>query len=876
MSQASQDLGLFLSLLHRFGIRYWLRHWPKLALLVSIVGLGTGAFLAIGLANRAATNSFDRFAQTVSGQSQIVVTAAVGDLSLNDLKRMRIALLDTEATLAPQIISSVRLATQSSPTDKPKDQSPVFTVIGTDLLAASNFLIRNDASSSFLETSLGTDSGGPLSESRKGVYAQAETSFAYGWDSESTLRFYLDDKLVELPWLGELPTLEGDRQAGANVLVMDWRWLSELQNKPLHADRVDIVWSDKLRSDAATEEALTLLTQANSGNWVIESQDQRQQTGATMTLALRMNLRALSALSLLVAICLLFQAMDSAVARRQSEIATLHSLGVSTRLTRLLWFADSLIVGAGGGTLGLALGYLMAQFSTKLVTQTVNTLYYKTGEAALTFSWSEAALAWILTVVFCALAGWWPARQAAKSPLIETMRTGPNRSTYSRSSYLLASLAFAILSVVAYKIPPLEAANGHYVPVGGYTMAITLIGLIASLSCVVLESAGAISSLKLGTASSLKIALSQFRMPVTRHRLALGGVTISVGMTAAMIFLIGSFESTVRSWITSTLQADLFIRPKAVSSSHDAPTISLETLRLISSKEQISDIGVIHMKPIRIQNLSTYVIGYDTDYINRIDHTTWIKRPDRLLDLKDGKTAIINESFASRFKKSVGDTVETHSPDGLRQFRVIGIMADYGNENGSLGIDQEAFKELTGETRPRAIALHAKTPDQIDSLAKELEEEHPGLNIMTNRWLREETLRIFNRVFSITYALEAIGLLISVVGLGSMLASLLIERRGEIDTLKRIGFGSKEIARSTLFEGLVLAAIGILSGLILGVCLGLILVYIINKQSFGWTLSVSIPWASLMGLSFLSLMGAGVVSYFVGLWSSRQPMQIEE
>lgn len=865
------DSALFSSLLWRFSVRYWRQHWIKLSLLVSIVGLGTGAFLAIGLANRAATQSFDRFSQTVSGQSQIVVTPTIADLSLADLKAIRVSLLDTEATIVPQIAVTAQLANRPDV----EQSEAVFTLVGMDLLAASNFLIRNKSETSFIQQNQDIEASSPLS-STLGVYSLAQTAQAYSWGSSSQLDFFVEDQQVSLPWEAELPTIEGDLQAAANVLVMDWRTLSDLLSKPLHANRVDIVWTESERTDEAIAKAIELLTKANPGNWVIESQSERQATGATMTLALRMNLRALSALSLLVAICLVFQAMDSAVARRQSEIATLHSIGVSSKLTRLLWFADSTMIGFIGGGLGLIFGHAMASVSTELVGQTVNTLYYNTGEVVLDYSLAEASLAWLLTIAFCTLAGWWPARQAARSPLIETIRKGNHRSTYSRSGYIIGALVFALLSAIAYFIPPIEAANGHAIPVGGYTLAITLIGLVACLACLALEILGKFSSLASSGSTTLGLALSQFRMPVTRHRLALVGVTLSVGMTASMIFLIGSFESTVRSWIGNTLQADLFIRPRSVAAAHDTSSISLQTVRALTAKAEVSDMGVIHMTDARIQNLPTKIIGFDTEYLDRVGHTTWIKRPDNLLELQNGQTAIINEAFSSRFKKSVGDVVELPAAGETLTFEIIGVMADYGNENGSLGIDKTRFIDISQDPRPRAIALHATTPESIDSLAREIRDDYPGLLVMTNRWLREETLRIFNRVFSITYALEAIGLLISVVGLGSMLASLLIERRSETSTLQRIGFGSRRIALNTLWEGLILAALGIAAGFLLGLLLGLTLVFIINRQSFGWTLALSIPWGSLAALSLLTATGAGVVAYFVGLWSSKLPLQTEE
>ncbi|MDQ8202476.1 FtsX-like permease family protein [Pelagicoccus sp. SDUM812003] len=868
-SPANSRIGAraFWSLLHRFSLRYWKRHWLKLALLVGIVGLGTGSFLAIGLANRAATRSFDQFAQTVSGRSQVVLTASLGALSLEDLRAIRRALLDSEAALAPQLVRNARLADLT----ESRYEDSVVTLIGMDLLAASNFLIRYGAKSGFLA---------PEDEEETSraprVFTQESVASEYGWAPDDQIPLYLEDKRIDLRWAGTIPQLDESYESAARVLIIDWQDLASALRSPLQADRVDLIWAGETPEEETIAEAVGSLQQANPGHWIIESQAQRQESGATMTLALRMNLRALSALSLIVAICLVFQAMDSAVARRQGEIATLHSLGVSTRLTRRLWLADAAFIGLLGGTAGLCFGWIMAHASTRLVTQTVNTLYFRASEESLSFSLGEAATALGLTLGFCLIAGWWPARQAARSPLVETMRQSGRRSSYSRLAYLIAAAVLAFLAWRAYLLPPLPAENGHSIPVGGYALALFCIGIAVCLASLSLEGLGALTRPLGRSHATLRMALSQFRKPVTRHRLALSGVTLSVGMTAAMVILIGSFESTVRAWIGNTLQADLFVRSKAVSSMHDSADLSIELYRELEHDARVSDIGSIRSQSVRIQNAPTQLIGFDTDYLHRIDHTTWIDEPENLLDLARGDRAIVNEAFASRFDASVGSVIELPSATKSTSVTVIGIYADYGNENGAIGIDQQPYEELTGQRAPRGIALHVGQPQEIEPLAAELRQRYPAIEVMSNRWLREETLRIFNRVFSITYALQAIGLLISVVGLGSMLASLLIERRGETGALLRIGVSPRQGALATLWEGLGLATLGVASGLSLGAALGLVLVFIINKQSFGWTLALHFPIGSLASLAGLTLAGAACVSYFVGRWSANRPLTNEE
>ena len=871
MKPAAHRFALLLSLLRRFVLRYWARHWVKFALLIGIVALGSGSFLAIGLANRAAASSFDTFAQTVSGRSHITVTASTGALKFQDIRSARIALLDSDATLVPQLLATGKLV--GSPDDATQNPDTSFTFIGIDLLAASNFLIRQDASETFIE------SFSELNPSEDGIlqfYSESTTANRFGWDRSPTATFVFGDNLVELNWTNPIPQLETTQETESRVLVMDWNTLADLIKRPQQADRLDIVFIDERDRDLEIEKAVDQLKQRNPGYWVIETQDQRQNAGATMTQALRMNLRALSALSLLVALCLVFQAMDSTIARRQGEIAILHSIGVSAKLTRFLWLSDAAFIGVVGGGVGIFLGGLMARFSTNLVTETVDQLYHRTSNAGFALDPTEVAIAWALSIVACMAAGWWPARQAANAPLIESMREGAKRSSYSRSSYIYAGIILSILAWASLKIPPLEAANGHAIPVGGYALALLLIGVLTCFSCVFLELLGSLAKPFGYHYPALRLALSQFRKPVTRHRLALAGVTISVGMTASMVFMIGSFESTVRAWINSALNADLYVQSRASESMYDQTGIDPETIAEIRANAPIADSGTILKSSLRIGKLTTSLVGFDTGYLHRNDHTTWLQKPRNLPDLGSGQTALINETFSHRFKKSIGDSIGFNSPIGPVSFTVIGIFADYGNEGGSIGIDSARYIEITGNNTPVGLALHLKDSSKTERVIRSIEDRYPGLKAVSNRWLREESLRIFKRVFSITYALEIIGLFIAVAGLGSMLASLLIERRNEIGAMMRLGVSPKQLSKTILCEGLALATLGTLNGLVLGSLLGLVLVFIINRQSFGWTLQLDAPWLPLLALGVLALAGATLVSHLVGRWANQLQIQNEE
>ena len=235
--------------------------------------------------------------------------------------------------------------------------------------------------------------------------------------------------------------------------------------------------------------------------------------------------------------------------------------------------------------------------------------------------------------------------------------------------------------------------------------------------------------------------------------------------------------------------------------------------------------------------------------------------------------AIINESFAERFEAEVGDELEL--PGGHR-VRIRGIQADYGNERGAVTISEETFRQwFEGEMAWR-VALMLKPGVDAEAVAKKIAEAHPGLSVFTNAHLRREALRIFRQTFSVTYALEVIGVFVAVAGLGLALASLLLERRADLSTLRSLGMTGRQIAATSAWEGAGVAMAGAVMGLISGGWLGWLLIYRVNKQCFGWTLSFAMPWGQMIVL-LMAVVGVGaLVSAMVGKWAAKMKWEEKE
>jgi putative ABC transport system permease protein len=216
------------------------------------------------------------------------------------------------------------------------------------------------------------------------------------------------------------------------------------------------------------------------------------------------------------------------------------------------------------------------------------------------------------------------------------------------------------------------------------------------------------------------------------------------------------------------------------------------------------------------------------------------------------------------------------TPAGVQELTVAGVYADYGNERGSILVERARVREWFGDDAVTSVALFVKSGVEAEALRADLLGLYPGLSVFTNVGLRAEVLRIFRQTFSITYALEVIGVIVAVVGLALTLASMLLDRREELTTLRALGFTHREIAWAAAVEGFAVSVSAAVGGLVVSLGLGWLLIYVINKQSFGWTLGFSLPWGQLTVLAVAVTATGFAVSYAVGRWGADLPADREE
>lgn len=848
-----------LLILRRCALRHWWMAWRQQLMLMLILALGSGVYLAMRLANRAALAGFEQFTQGITRQADWTVTGSTGSMPEDWLREMRSALAERPVHLLPVVEETV---TPFQPGRKAEiGTTAVWKLVGTDFVALLN--LRDEAPAGL---------SGDAKPSEPGVFVSEKRGLKPG----QALEVVLHEQVVSLRVAGVIPEVPGVPAPPESLLLMDLPSAQELMQKKGRVDRVEVVVQRGAAFPNLHEETGERLKAAANQRWQVTGAEDRRTLAGTMTEAFRLNLTILSLLALFVGGYLIFQALDGVVIRRREEIGILKSLGVTDAAIQRSFLTEALLLGLLGGGLGLLAGWLGAQAAVGGVSRTVNALYGATSVRQASLEIEEAVMSLAIAVATSLLAAWWPAREAARTPPVHLL--GKKAAVFTGGSWWQAEWLGGLLmlaGLVLAQIGPWRLPGGTRIPLAAYAAALVWLlgtGLAAAWLLHRLP-----KLLSLDARVTLRLGLSHLRRPTVRHRFAVAALASAVAMTVGMAIMVASFDQTMRGWIERTLKMDLYVSSAGAQSASSTHQIRPETVEQLRRLPEVAEVAELRARGITLHGSPTMILGVEGEHTRRHDLYAWVQKPEKEAWWEPSKPeevpAIMNESFAERFQVQAGQMLEL---PGGHSVRLVGVYADYGNERGSVTISEKVFRRWFEAPLAWRVALMLKPGSDAEALAASISEQHPGLSIFTNAHLRQEALRVFRQTFSVTYALEVIGVAVAVAGLGLALASLLLERRPDLGTLRSLGMAPAQIAATSAWEGAGVALAGALAGLISGGWLGWLLIYRVNRQCFGWTLGFNLPWAQLVGL-LLAVVGVGaVISALVGRWAAKMKWEEQE
>jgi len=827
-----------------------LREPVRAGLTVLAVALGVAVVLAIDLAGDAATGSFRSSMETLAGDNDLEI-ATPGGVPEN--------LLGTLASLPYPIRISPRMEDFAVIAGTRKS----LPLIGLDLVSeGANFSQMDSGSAAATPFPKTLEEGFENFGAFDGIWVGASLGFKAG----DPVQLLINDQVHDYVIRAVYPDSNGNESA----IVMD---IATAQHALSRYGRVDRILL-KVQKTASLEDWQQRLRSVLPAGMELRPQGTGTNENRRMLAAFRWNLRLLSYVSLVVGAFLIYNTISVSVVRRRAEIGIVRALGASRGTILSAFVGEAACFGMAGALIALPLGRFIATGAVKLMAATVESLYVSSRPGPIELSFGSIFLALGIGVGVAVASAYSPAREASLVSPVEAMGKGRReydvRVQKGRNLWLAAGLSLAAAA----------ASRGNAIagkPLFGYVAAILLVAASSLATPAVVDALLTISSKMLGKIFGVEALLASRSLAgsLGRTSVLVGALSTAIAMMTAVGIMVGSFRETVAVWMGDQLPADLYLRPAGSAAADRHPTISLGLAEKITKLPGVMAVDRLRAYEISYEDMPATLLSVDVDVLrshHNSDFFSGRSKAEVLGELRDSNVVLVSEPFAYKHGVKKGDFLTLALGGRRGSFRIADVYYDYSSERGNILMDRQTLLRYLPDAAPSNLAIYISPEANLDAVRHEIEKTAAGQRVLlfSNRDLRGEAIRIFDRTFAITYALEAVAVLVAVMGIVGALLALVIDRRRELGLLHFLGAAKNQIRKLILVEAGLLGLLANIAGLMLGFALSLVLIFVINKQSFGWTIRFHGPVEILLAAITIVYMA----TVLAGLYPAQVAVQL--
>jgi len=588
---------------------------------------------------------------------------------------------------------------------------------------------------------------------------------------------------------------------------------------------------------------------------VLSSPSATQESGQTMIRAYQLNLSILSFASLFVGMFLVYSLVALNAASRRHELAVLRSTGASANLLFLVFLTEGALFGIGGWITAMPISSFLVKYLLQGVSQTISTLFVRVHVETLSFSTWEILLSFTVTVLISLAAALQPAREAMLVSPKEALEISQHGIQPRTSPHKLA-LGGVICILLVMPLSRLPGVLG--VPLPGYIAILCLfVGFSLLSPWILIRMGNALAPLVRRVAGiSAYLAGRYVRDSGTRTAVSVGALITAVALFASLVIMIFSFRRTVELWTHQTVSGDLFLTTKLNEINQFRHPISNEVAAWFKSLE--SDVEAV---PNRRYFLTHNKFPYEFEVLDlntflKYADFFWMKGdPEKIRPLlKRGEGVIISEVFSNRTGLTIGDMFRANVDESSVELPILGVVRDYRTQGGVVFYSFDHFKSRYHNPGWGGSRFFFRDRNQDLGIAiagfrkKIITRWGDTLDMINGKDLRDAVLRVFDETFAVTTVLLLIALVIAALGITTTLTVLVLERSRQLNTLFAVGASFGQIRKMIFWEAAFMVAAGELAGIVCGFMLSYLLIYVINRQSFGWTFLYGVDW-TVLGLS---------------------------
>ena len=589
--------------------------------------------------------------------------------------------------------------------------------------------------------------------------------------------------------------------------------------------------------------------------------DDAEQRVSNLSRAYRVNLTVLALVALFVGAFLVFSVVSLSVAQRTPAFALLGVLGLTASQRRLWVLGECALLGAVGSGLGLLAGAGMAAAALRFLAGDLGGGYFPGIVPPLQVDALGTLVFGALGTASAVVGGWWPARQAAgMSPALALKGLGTPGGMAPPGWPGLALLA---LGTGAAFLPPLFG-----LPLAAYVgVAALLLGGVALVPAAVHALLSTVGTAQRARLSALPLlALQRARFQRNTATAAVAGVVASLALSVALTVMVASFREGVSVWLASVLPADLYARSAGSGASAEQAWLPPD----FAARAQAVP-GVERVLASRTRTLQLSPDQPGVSLISRAlpapqDALPLLQAPLPASVVQAGEVGVfVSEAMVSLYGANLGSRLTLPLAGAQVPVRVRGVWRDYARQFGAVAMDEADYRRITGDDRLNDLALWL-TPGAsavaVQDGLRALLADPQMLEFSSATELRQLSLRIFDRSFAVTYYLQAVAIAIGLIGIAASLSAQVLARRKEFGLLAHLGLTRRQVVGVVAGEAGAWVAAGTLVGLMLGVAVSMVLVFVVNPQSFHWTMDLVLPWGRLAALAGAVLVAGTATAAF--------------
>jgi len=790
-------------------------HWGKLLIAIIGISVGTAGYTAIRLANRSAFNSLVKSSNALTSEADLIISSATGEI--NEDLVPKLWGLNGISRVAPLLIQYV--STESSSGKR------IIQVVGSDLI----------------------QNGFNLGDFKLDELFQ-KTPAALSKIPDEQIEVVIEGQKKSIKLLHATSTKNSILDSfGGQTILLDISTFQELFSRVGKVNKIAVKFEPGTKEVEQSVSSILTPGLSTAANEIPELEH--------LTGAFRLNLNFLSFLSLLVSSLLIFNAVSFITLQRRGELSILRLIGGSPSQIRLLILLESGILGFFSSLLGIFLGSYLSRSLVTQVSRSIGNLYHPTSAATSELSLDILLTSLLLGTVMSILGSLPPAINSGRVQFQESVE----KKKFRVRNYLVCGTLLLLLTYLSTIVfADSSVAYLGFIPPGILTLSFFFFAPVISES-------GFKLSKKFERIAGVELSVARNFLEVSPRRVfsTVSAVGLALGLFLGVSSMVESFRASVDNWLGNILRADIYFSSQESISGASTTGLPASLIDALKSHAEVRRTDQISSRIVNVTGARIFIHGTDFKTIFKEKRLEFLSVNSELKDQKE--ISLVSESYLRRFRGSA--SVEIPTAQGIRKVPIAGIFRDYTSEQGVVYLPVELFSALFKDSTVQGASVYLQNGTSPQKFIESVRESQPELVYVAriNKELKDEVLRVFDQTFLITYALEAVALIVSLFVIINTVLMLSVERSRDLALLSAIGASSKQRLKVFFYESTLLGITGGVSGVLQGFLLSLILVFFVNRFFFGWSITYKFNFLA----PTLTLLLVGLLAGALGSLASK-------